>query len=48
MFIIFLLKLSVLITPINLWSVCFQDDVVPRTTRHKFTDRSFECENPTK
>ena len=44
MFIIFLLKLSVLITPINLWSVCFQDDVVPRTTRHKFTDRSFECE----
>ena len=28
----------------NLWAVCYQDDITPRTTRHKYTDRIFECE----
>ena len=41
---IFFLKLFILISPVNLWAVCYQDDITPRTTRHKYTDRIFECE----
>ena len=46
MFIIFL-KLSVLIT-LLIYGQYVSGWCSARTTRHKFTDRSFECENPTK
>lgn len=44
LFILLVLKFSIILMPPNNWSVCYQDNLAERTFRHSFIDNELPCE----